>query len=114
GRRGRWLFFASRRRHTRLVSDWSSDVCSSDLASALVEAPPGEQAQRLGQLAAAANPRGPVLGLLALARALVKVGDAGAAEGLLRSEERRVGEGCGARGVAWSAERKKRGRQGGR
>src|SRR5262249_56892203 len=23
----------SRRRHTRLVSDWSSDVCSSDLAS---------------------------------------------------------------------------------
>src|SRR5262249_59137700 len=25
-------FFASRRRHTRLVSDWSSDVCSSDLA----------------------------------------------------------------------------------
>src|SRR5262249_56727150 len=27
-----WLFFSSRRRHTRLVSDWSSDVCSSDLA----------------------------------------------------------------------------------
>src|SRR5262249_56464918 len=27
-----FLFFASRRRHTRLVSDWSSDVCSSDLA----------------------------------------------------------------------------------
>src|SRR5262249_58332124 len=26
-----WLFFSSRRRHTRLVSDWSSDVCSSDL-----------------------------------------------------------------------------------
>src|SRR5262249_56190190 len=25
------FFFASRRRHTRLVSDWSSDVCSSDL-----------------------------------------------------------------------------------
>src|SRR3989339_702114 len=23
-------FFSSRRRHTRLVSDWSSDVCSSD------------------------------------------------------------------------------------
>src|SRR5262249_56859175 len=23
--------FSSRRRHTRLVSDWSSDVCSSDL-----------------------------------------------------------------------------------
>src|SRR5258706_11127496 len=25
------LFFSSRRRHTRLVSEWSSDVCSSDL-----------------------------------------------------------------------------------
>src|SRR5437016_10591901 len=29
----RQLFFSSRRRHTRLVSDWSSDVCSSDLAA---------------------------------------------------------------------------------
>src|SRR5437016_8205314 len=28
-----FFFFSSRRRHTRLVSDWSSDVCSSDLAS---------------------------------------------------------------------------------
>src|SRR5262249_59986810 len=28
-----WFFFSSRRRHTRLVSDWSSDVCSSDLAA---------------------------------------------------------------------------------
>src|SRR5262249_58597478 len=27
------FFFSSRRRHTRLVSDWSSDVCSSDLHS---------------------------------------------------------------------------------
>src|SRR5438046_6837099 len=26
-----FCFFSSRRRHTRLVSDWSSDVCSSDL-----------------------------------------------------------------------------------
>src|SRR5258706_1169227 len=28
------FFFSSRRRHTRLVSDWSSDVCSSDLPAA--------------------------------------------------------------------------------
>src|SRR5258706_8489668 len=27
---GEYFFFSSRRRHTRLVSDWSSDVCSSD------------------------------------------------------------------------------------
>src|SRR5256885_6957784 len=26
-----YLFFSSRRRHTRLQGDWSSDVCSSDL-----------------------------------------------------------------------------------
>src|SRR5258706_1226074 len=30
------LFFSSRRRHTRLVSDWSSDVCSSDLLGVAV------------------------------------------------------------------------------
>src|SRR5690606_39482955 len=27
------FFFSSRRRHTRFSRDWSSDVCSSDLAS---------------------------------------------------------------------------------
>src|SRR5256885_3284762 len=29
------FFFSSRRRHTRLQGDWSSDVCSSDLAALL-------------------------------------------------------------------------------
>src|SRR5258705_4563710 len=28
---GNLFFFSSRRRHTRCLSDWSSDVCSSDL-----------------------------------------------------------------------------------
>src|SRR5256885_11970333 len=27
----KFFFFSSRRRHTRLQGDWSSDVCSSDL-----------------------------------------------------------------------------------
>src|SRR4051794_41495053 len=27
-----FFFFSSRRRHTRWTGDWSSDVCSSDLA----------------------------------------------------------------------------------
>src|SRR5690606_40668167 len=27
-----YFFFSSRRRHTRFSRDWSSDVCSSDLA----------------------------------------------------------------------------------
>src|SRR2546426_4995108 len=28
-----YFFFSSRRRHTRLQGDWSSDVCSSDLVA---------------------------------------------------------------------------------
>src|SRR5437762_6855668 len=30
------FFFSSRRRHTRFIGDWSSDVCSSDLPRAWV------------------------------------------------------------------------------
>src|SRR5207237_6100099 len=30
-----FFFFSSRRRHTRFKCDWSSDVCSSDLSSAI-------------------------------------------------------------------------------
>src|SRR5256885_5701227 len=32
-----FFFFSSRRRHTRLQGDWSSDVCSSDLSREAVE-----------------------------------------------------------------------------
>src|SRR6267142_3741027 len=32
-----FFFFSSRRRHTRLTCDWSSDVCSSDLIDTFVE-----------------------------------------------------------------------------
>src|SRR2546427_7060374 len=31
-----FFFFSSRRRHTRFDCDWSSDVCSSDLGTAIV------------------------------------------------------------------------------
>src|SRR5256885_7192587 len=37
------FFFSSRRRHTRLQGDWSSDVCSSDL-----ESERGEGRRRVG------------------------------------------------------------------
>src|SRR5262245_56053404 len=33
------FFFSSRRRHTRCLSDWSSDVCSSDLVGSRNEKP---------------------------------------------------------------------------
>src|SRR2546426_6588826 len=35
------FFFSSRRRHTRLQGDWSSDVCSSDLGGPRSHAEPG-------------------------------------------------------------------------
>src|SRR5690242_8061647 len=34
------FFFSSRRRHTRLTCDWSSDVCSSDLGAVAGPPPP--------------------------------------------------------------------------
>src|SRR2546426_12331410 len=43
------FFFSSRRRHTRLQGDWSSDVCSSDLkshAAAALRGPPGASVER--------------------------------------------------------------------
>src|SRR2546430_5292320 len=32
-----FFFFSSRRRHTRFDCDWSSDVCSSDLALKVIQ-----------------------------------------------------------------------------
>src|SRR5437016_8405924 len=43
-----FFFFSSRRRQTRLVSDWSSDVCSSDLQ--LMSAWPEAIKQALAEL----------------------------------------------------------------
>src|SRR5256885_13200078 len=40
------FFFSSRRRHTRLQGDWSSDVCSSDLLRSLVGLLPEAQATK--------------------------------------------------------------------
>src|SRR5574337_1540861 len=39
------FFFSSRRRHTRLSGDWSSDVCSSDLSDRRVPADWGQESQ---------------------------------------------------------------------
>src|SRR5256885_13381500 len=37
------FFFSSRRRHTRLQGDWSSDVCSSDLNTPYVNSVAAQQ-----------------------------------------------------------------------
>src|SRR5256885_13242353 len=49
------FFFSSRRRHTRLQGDWSSDVCSSDLFARVLN---GEQDRAIELLKQynAANP----------------------------------------------------------
>src|SRR4051812_49491306 len=48
------FFFSSRRRHTRLTCDWSSDVCSSDLHEqellARLGVHPAEQQAQAGEL----------------------------------------------------------------
>src|SRR5205814_5941073 len=74
------FFFSSRRRHTRCLSDWSSDVCSSDLPGALV-----------------ATARGPNA-------------DRNESPGYrTRSEERRVGKECRARWGEWDPEKRCKG-----
>src|SRR5205814_6392748 len=92
------FFFSSRRRHTRCLSDWSSDVCSSDLAQAS-----SATIRASGIPAEAAKENADVqLVLLALQPgektfyAFVIV--FGIAFKNQRSEERRVGKECRSRG----------------
>src|SRR3712207_2702997 len=78
------FFFSSRRRHTRYWRDWSSDVCSSDLA---VEVGGGEGVQQGARVGVADG---------AVLVDGVDVGT-GAVHGhpvAARSEERRVGKEC--------------------
>src|SRR5256886_10156473 len=57
------FFFSSRRRHTRFDCDWSSDVCSSDLAYYwLVE--PGTSTTSLVEAQVYPSLRWPELGIL--------------------------------------------------
>src|SRR5688500_19812620 len=83
------LFFSSRRRHTRLQGDWSSDVCSSDLDGG------GRGRRFFGRL----EQLGDHLRLaLVCARDLFIVGVV-AFVLVGRSEERRVGKEYGTKGV---------------
>src|SRR5256885_6490887 len=93
------FFFSSRRRHTRLQGDWSSDVCSSDLQDALFRKLITSLQDPLGGLVAVI--------VLVVVETMEKLLDAEAglaAEEVseflcLRSEERRVGKECRSR---WS------------
>src|SRR5256885_11020041 len=93
------FFFSSRRRHTRLQGDWSSDVCSSDLhepcTQSLLELrhrvfrnrARAERAQLIGEIFETVATRD-LFDEIDLARDVVP-----------RSEERRVGKECRSR---WS------------
>src|SRR5256885_3589065 len=93
------FFFSSRRRHTRLQGDWSSDVCSSDLAA--LAAGDVSPLVRAHLHVEPGHARVVVLGCGkasgAMARAAEDVLGDRIGEG--RSEERRVGKECRSR---WS------------
>src|SRR3989454_7290335 len=93
-----FFFFSSRRRHTRLQGDWSSDVCSSDLWAYEPHVPRYEydpaRAERL--LDAAGFPRPAGAGGHAMR---LKLTLKTSTEEITRSEERRVGKECRSR---WS------------
>src|SRR5690606_40480560 len=88
-----FFFFSSRRRHTRFSRDWSSDVCSSDLAEARVAA-----AEQIHAAAEAAlentRVRAPFTGTVLRKDAEVGEVVAPSVAGTGRSEERRVGKEC--------------------
>src|SRR5256885_8221683 len=92
-----FFFFSSRRRHTRLQGDWSSDVCSSDLPSYETNGSLAAYCSGVHQvLRASGITNGSVPGSLTkLALALLSW----SCHSRLRSEERRVGKECRSR---WS------------
>src|SRR5205814_4396775 len=103
------LFFSSSRRHTRCLSDWSSDVCSSDLLIFLAEAggDTDTNAAVAGALLGARDAEAAIpprwLEQLGTARGVATLAEQLITAANLRSEERRVGKegrgGGGAGGV---------------
>src|SRR5690242_21310742 len=89
-----FFFFSSRRRHTRLTCDWSSDVCSSDLAAIMTADI---------DLAIAEIKRVAQVGFRGIALPCKPIWGAHDARhpnyNMARSEERRVGKECRSR---WS------------
>src|ERR1035441_11082438 len=80
------FFFSSRRRHTRCLSDWSSDVCSSDLGVFFHQLPAGERGIWPGREYYRA---GAAVGGKPAASPIIEIQN--------KSEERRVGKECRSR-----------------
>src|SRR5258706_6801616 len=94
------LFFSSRRRHTRLVSDWSSDVCSSDLLHVLDQPACFQLSHQLQEARwLIKNVQQRFETILRVSQAIVDRQRHFFEHGEVRSEERRVGKECRSR---WS------------
>src|SRR5699024_12127830 len=102
-----FFFFSSRRRHTRSKRDWSSDVCSSDLA--LRRLPEGLAEFRHGLSAAGGVEHVAFQGNDRKRRVQLAVVQDGACAFRFRSEERRVGKECRCRGPSTRERDKSRG-----
>src|SRR5690349_23306852 len=74
-----FFFFSSRRRHTRSLRDWSSDVCSSDLTARPLPSPWAQSSTSMLRSPPEVKVRSPAPVMT------------------IRSEERRVGKECGGR-----------------
>src|SRR5262245_64832982 len=101
-----FFFFSSRRRHTRCLSDWSSDVCSSDLPRVTFH---------LNQVVTPAldlpelRERSIDMFLTRISRPFSDGDDELNMEVLFyRSEERRVGKECRSRGSAYQYKKRKK------
>src|SRR5204862_2580621 len=88
GQLNSFFFFSSRRRHTRSLRDWSSDVCSSDLSARPTRCESSYATSTLLVLRTDA------------AIASQSTGE--------RSEERRVGKECRSRGSPYHDKKKSR------
>src|SRR5690606_39354335 len=90
------LFVSSRGRHTRFSRDWSSDVCSSDLARLmLADINADGLRETVKQLSTSRNVRADAIDCIAY-----DATDDASCQAMVaaRSEERRVGKGCRSRG----------------
>src|SRR5207248_8233609 len=97
---------SSRRRHTRSYGDWSSDVCSSDLADRVMKQPDGGKALYFENVVLDNGQRSQypvVINLfgsmrrICLALGVDDLDQIGERITEMRSEERRVGKECGSR-----------------
>src|SRR5258705_1550425 len=94
------FFFSSRRRHTRCLSDWSSDVCSSDLVTERAKSSHEPASAKESTVIVIDDDLAMRATLSSLFRSIgLRVELFGSAHEFSRSEERRVGKECRSR---WS------------